>query len=66
MENIYELFYKLIENPRCLKYYDDLENYYTRDEEKHKLYKEIKEKIKNENSNSNNSQRQSKNNTNLS
>jgi hypothetical protein len=56
MENIYELFYKLIENPRCIKYYEDLEKYYIDNKEKQILYKEIKEKIKNENSNSHTSQ----------
>lgn len=53
-DNIYELFYKIIENPRCLKYYDDLINYYKKEKEKEKyeLYEFIKEKIKNEYSSS--------------
>jgi hypothetical protein len=47
MNNIYELFYKIIENPRCIKYYEDLINYYESIEKK-ELYKKILEKIKNE------------------
>lgn len=53
-DNIYELFYKIIENPRCLKYYDDLILFYKnkKEKEKYELYEFIKEKIKNEHSNS--------------
>lgn len=54
MDNIYELFYKIIENPRCIKYYDDIICYYEKiDKDKKDLYNFIKEKIKNEDSNSN-------------
>jgi hypothetical protein len=50
MNNIYELFYKIIENPRCIKYYEDLIGYYENSEKK-ELYKNFLEKIKNELSN---------------
>jgi uncharacterized C2H2 Zn-finger protein len=50
--NIYELFYRIIENPRCVKYYKDLKDYY-KEQEKKELYGKIIEKIKNKNENSN-------------
>lgn len=53
MNNIYELFYKLLEDPRCIKYYQNLIKYYEKNEEKKELYEKIIKKIKNENSNSN-------------
>lgn len=54
--NIEELFFKVIENPRCIKYYEDLINYYEskKQEKKAKIYKILINKIKNDNNMSSN------------
>ena len=45
------LFYKILEDPRCIKYYNDLANHYKNlDKEKEELYIKIIKKL-NENSN---------------
>jgi len=50
MENFFEIFYKIIENPRCIKYYEDLISFYEKKQEKDKskIYKKVIEKIKND------------------
>jgi hypothetical protein len=55
--NIYELFYKIIEDPRCIKYYKDLAKYYEKtNNEKKNLYEKIINKYENSNNNSNKKQ----------
>lgn len=49
-KNIFEIFHKIIENPRCIKYYEDLIKLYEQKKEKNKseIYKKLIEKIKND------------------
>lgn len=49
-KNIIEAFYKIIEDPRCIKYYEDLIKIYEEKNQKNKagVYKKLIENIKND------------------